>query len=329
MEKKDRDLMPVEIVWGNPILDEGFTNIPNLILLNYTRVGLSHAEWGLLTIMMSFKHGSDDIFPSQETLARIFYADKYHPDKSERALRKLISSIEDKGLIEAGYRYKNGKRTSNYYSFAPLIEACLKFTEKKDKPENGVVIKKKKKKKLQEPKVPVVQEPEVPVVQEPEVPVVQEPEVPTNKKKEKANKNKQIEKESIYQEQIKHIDLPIDVKRVLEKKIDRLILFDVDLLDVELNYKVSGLTPAEYANIVNTMLRVGIKTNFDSLVKASIATYIKNRSKKIVDDQPASKDSGFSKENDYYNTVFGDQEAAATKEEEENQKWLEDLLKEI
>jgi hypothetical protein len=236
MSEQDLNSMPVEVVWGHPILDEGFTNIPNLILRNYTRVGLSHAEWGLMCIMFSFKHDANDIFPSQETLAKLFYADKYKSGASERAVRKLIKGMEDKNLIEVGFRYINGKRSSNYYSFEPLINTCLAFVEEKEvDPNKGVVLKRKKKKSLPEQKVPVLPEPEVPELPEQKVPLSPEPQVPTNKTREKDKNNKTREKDQNQNlsEDIYSMKIPMPLKKFFSKQVSVLVndSFDIDIVE--------------------------------------------------------------------------------------------------
>ena len=245
----------VEVIWGNPILDEGFTPIPNLIIRNYKKVGLTHGEYSLLTIMFSFKHDVKDPYPSQETLAKIFYADSYEEGKSERALRKLIKSMEDKNLLVVSFRYIDGKRKSNQYNFKPLIDACLAYMEPKKVQEKEEVIVTKKK-KLPEQKVPVLPEQKVPVESTPKVPVESTPKVPTKKKREKDNLKKKKEKESIYPEQVENLDINPLIKRVLENQMDRLIAFNLNIFDIELHIKsTEDVYPAnEYAYVLDNLL---------------------------------------------------------------------------
>jgi len=237
----------VEIIWGNPILDEGFTTIPNLIIRNYRKVGLTHGEYSLLTILFSFKHDVKDPYPSQETLAKIFYGDSYEEGKSERALRKLIKSMEDKNLLEISFRYIEGKRKSNQYNFKPLIDACLAYI-KPNKMKEQVEVKTAKKKKLPEQKVPVESAQKVPVESAQKV--------PTKKKREKDNIKKKNEKESIYPEQVESLDINPLIKRVLEKQMDRLIAFNLNIFDIELHIKnTETVYPAnEYAFVLDNLL---------------------------------------------------------------------------
>ena len=250
----------VEIIWGNTILDEGFTTIPNLIIRNYRKVGLTHGEYSLLTILFSFKHDVKDPYPSQETLAKIFYGDSYEEGKSERALRKLIKSMEDKNLLEVSFRYIEGKRKSNQYNFKLLIDACLAHMQPK-KVEEKEEVKVTKKKKLPEQKVPVLAEQKVPVESAQKVPVESIQKVPTKKKREKDNLKKKNEKESIYPEQVETLDINPLIKRVLEKQMDRLIAFNLNIFDIELHIKnTQDVYPAnEYAFVLDSLLTKMIK----------------------------------------------------------------------
>lgn len=284
----------VEVIWGNPILDEGFTTIPNLIIKNYTRVGLTHAEYGLLTILFSFKRDSNDPFPSQETLAKIFYGDSYKPGTSERALRKVLSGIENKGLLEMGYRYINGKRSSSVYNFGPLIEACLQFVKPKKEPAGSVVVTVAKKKKLPEQKVPVVEEPEVPVESAPKVPVGQEPEVPIKKKREKDRFKKKNEKESIYLEIEKLTDLDVkpNIQKTLMNKIDRLIQFNLNVFEIGLHAKSAEevYSANEYAFTLDSLLSK-MKKRPDSFGAVMDNWLARNRKREFPDKPSANKSS--------------------------------------
>lgn len=291
----------VEVIWGDPILDEGFTAIPNIIIRNYSKLGLTHGEYALLTIMFSFKHDANDPYPSQETIAKHLYGDDYKPESSLRALRKLLKSIEDKGLLEVSYRYKDGKRVSNQYSFAPLIEACLKFIKPKVQNSSAAEIKVAKKRtntgvKLQEQKVPVVQEQKVPVGTGTKSSGRRERKVPMKKKREKEKIKKKIEKESIYLEEVKKLDIPTKLVSFLENKIDRLILLQIDLLDIELLFQAyrEKMGHMEFMNVLDDVLKVDEYTHsFKAYFRKALDTnlvYLANHSKGKFAD--SSKSSG-------------------------------------
>jgi len=146
----NQDLTHVQSMWGVRILDKGFTNLPNLIIRHATRVGLSKAEFHLISIILTFKHDTEDPFPSQETIAKYYFGDNYKPGTSERSIRRILESLEEKGLILIGYKYnERGKRACSVYNFEPLIEAVLELdvVENQEQPEEKVYYKKGKKQK--------------------------------------------------------------------------------------------------------------------------------------------------------------------------------------
>ena len=186
----------VELVWGNRILDDGFSTVPKVLIRNYRKLGISHAEFGLINILITFKHDSRDPFPSQETLAKIFFADDYKTGNSERAIRKHIESLKKKKLIRVGIRKDSltKKYSSNVYSLEPLINKCISILGYETP--------------YQEKQYDVIWEDEnpeelkVPTAQEPKVPTAQEPKVPTNITREY---KKLIEKEEEEETPYNHI----------------------------------------------------------------------------------------------------------------------------
>jgi len=247
----ENQITRVESMWGSPILDEGFTNIPNLIIHNYVKVGLTHSEFCIVNIILTFKHDTRDPFPSQEKIARIFFGDKYKPDTSERALRKHLKNIEDKGLMYVGYRNNEQGRASSVYNFQPLIEAVLEVANVEVKHEkelenvtwkhntkgNGKKANSKTRgSKVAEQKVPVLAEQKVQVLQEQKVPQPQEQKVPTKKKSLKSqSKKKNNNKSQSVHELVLALEVSDTIKGYLETKEDGLTPHKLSV--IELLYK--------------------------------------------------------------------------------------------
>jgi hypothetical protein len=178
----------VELVWGSAILDDGFTTMPNMITRNYRRLGMTHGEYSFISLLATFKHDVNDPYPSQETLAALYFADSYEEGKSERAIRKIVKSLKDKSLLRIGKRRNkaSGEWASAVYSLKPLIDACLKLQgSKKEAVETEFDV-------IWDDESP--EEQKVPTVSTQKVPLVQEQKVPT-KIKRKNNNFKNIEEE--------------------------------------------------------------------------------------------------------------------------------------
>jgi len=123
----------IEVIWGNRLLDEGFTSIPNLLIRNYRRLNISHGEWGFICTLLTYKHDARDPYPSQETLAQ-------HLDVSVRQIKKWVESLVSKQLLLVGQR-RNAKSKvygSAVYNFKLLIEASLNLLENDSCNENEI-----------------------------------------------------------------------------------------------------------------------------------------------------------------------------------------------
>jgi len=279
----NQDLTRVQSMWGVPILDAGFTNLPNLLIRNYTRVGLTHAEFCLVNIILTFKHDTKDPHPSQETIARIFFGDKYEKGKSERAVRKHLKNIEDKELMLVGFKNNEKGRSSCVYNFKPLIDAVLKLAEgsqKEQKEENVTWKKKKEKKEVPEQKVPELPEQKVPQLPEQKVPQPPEQKVPTKKKIEKALFKKKNEKENLsIEKEIMATKLPVTTKRILVNNIDRLIVNNISVLEVLENYEMhrdeTGIKLAQYNSALKYAFQLdSFKKGFDYIMAKNVTNQI-------------------------------------------------------
>lgn len=135
----------VTAIWGDDLLVDGFSPIPNFLIRHYRELGIEHGEWGFICTVLSFKHDSRDPYPEQSTLAGMLKV-------STRQIRKWTDSLVKKRLLLVVRRY-NG---SLVYNFTPLLHRVQSLLET-------------------EPQVPV--EPEVPLASN----VSTGPEVPANR----------------------------------------------------------------------------------------------------------------------------------------------------
>ncbi|MBE0065943.1 helix-turn-helix domain-containing protein [Citrobacter freundii] len=117
--KKENTEIPNTIlsIWGRTILGSGWTTIPNELLKNQARLGLSNSELVLLIHLISFMHSSSaKIFPSIELLSERMSQDR-------RTIQRTIQRLEEKELIRKRVRSK-GKLDiglTNVYDISPLM----------------------------------------------------------------------------------------------------------------------------------------------------------------------------------------------------------------
>ena len=103
----------IELVGADPVLQHGFTQVPNVILLDKRlSVGakLSYA------MLLRYKWGEDQCYPGQQRLAEDIGA-------GERSVRTYLKELEDAGLLEVTHR---GLGKTNLYRLHISVESSKK-----------------------------------------------------------------------------------------------------------------------------------------------------------------------------------------------------------
>lgn len=105
-----------EAMWGHELLDSGFLQAPNLLVRFYKELGMTNGEFSLVLQILSHKYDGRDPYPSQDLLAA------YQKVSDTRHIRRMIDSLEKKGLVLVGVRKDaEGRRMHNIYNFSPLV----------------------------------------------------------------------------------------------------------------------------------------------------------------------------------------------------------------
>ena len=110
--------IPKELLgkWGGPALAQGWTNIPNTLLDQQSKLDLTNSEMVLLIHIISFSHKAESpAFPSITTLATRL-------NQHSRTIQRTISRLVEKGIINKTIRSKhaNDLGMTNIYSLEPL-----------------------------------------------------------------------------------------------------------------------------------------------------------------------------------------------------------------
>ena len=116
---------PIEIIWGARLLEKGFTAVPNILLRNYRKLGITDSEWGFLCNLLSYKHDERDPHPSQQTLAE-------NMGITTRQVRNLSTSLQSKGFMLVTHRPNRPVQkygTTLSYNFSPLMRKLLELMD--------------------------------------------------------------------------------------------------------------------------------------------------------------------------------------------------------
>ncbi len=94
----------------------GYVQVPNVLVLNMSKLQLSGNELALLIIIRMFAYQKNYSFPSLKTLQKI-------SGLSHRGVIYIIKTLENKGYLEI----KRISQKNNFYSFKPLNDLLEKI----------------------------------------------------------------------------------------------------------------------------------------------------------------------------------------------------------
>jgi len=115
-------------IWGDQILDNGFTISPNLILDNYTKLGITPTEMMFIIHVTQHKWSPANPYPGLLTISSKLGIEL-------RQVKRIVASIKNKGFMVVRERYLPGKgQTTNEYDFTPLREAVVALHRKQATP---------------------------------------------------------------------------------------------------------------------------------------------------------------------------------------------------
>ena len=93
----------------------GFTQTPNILVMNMKKLGISGNEFAILTIIRMFAYQKDNSFPSIRTIKKI-------SGMAISTVERMLLGLERKGYLVT----KRSPRQNNLYSFKPLNDILEK-----------------------------------------------------------------------------------------------------------------------------------------------------------------------------------------------------------
>lgn len=118
----------LDVRFGQDIMAAGFTSIPNRLIQNFTRLGITHSEMMFVVVVWYSWWHKDEPYPTLATIA-------HRLGVSWRQTHRYAKSLENKGFVMITHRANsNGGQDASEYDFGPLLEAVL------DLPPDGSVM---------------------------------------------------------------------------------------------------------------------------------------------------------------------------------------------
>jgi hypothetical protein len=280
----------IEIIWGTPILDEGFTSIPNLLIRHAAKL-MTPKEFQFICVLTTFKHDSRDPYPSQETIGRYLGI-------GERAVRKLVDSLEQKRLLKVGYRYIDGKRKSAVYSIKPLIDCVLEIAGEARLPDEKPIEKIFWKTDEENITTGTKRSGTTGTKRSGTTGTKRSGTTGTKRSGEnnqlKEKKKIIIENNQPTRKNVEDSDLPLKIKKVLLQNLKRLVDDQISIFDISIIYDANKETfnEFEFANILNHVLvdTTGKIRNIKARLNKGMQTYKRIRIKENEDISATRKE---------------------------------------
>lgn len=110
--------------WTTPLIEAGYTVVPNAILLRTRALGLDPTDFAIIMHIASYWWSKEKLpFPSKLSLAKGIGVDP-------STIRRRIARMEKGGLIKRVARKgKHGGNDSNMYDLSPLIKEATPYAQ--------------------------------------------------------------------------------------------------------------------------------------------------------------------------------------------------------
>lgn len=112
----------ITVRFGDAVLEDGFTTVPNLVLKHFAGLGITHSEMLFTVCVWQYWWSDKDPYPGLQTIADRLGI-------SWRQAHRYAKSLETKGFLTITHRLNdNGGQTTSEYDFSQLLEAVVKAT---------------------------------------------------------------------------------------------------------------------------------------------------------------------------------------------------------
>lgn len=104
--------------WSHQLASDGFTAIPNALIKNQAKIGITDPEMVVLVALISFRWSKQMPYPSVAKLSS-------YTGKTTAAIRNNLRNLDKKGLINRVYR----ESQTSKYDLSPLIKILNSYTQ--------------------------------------------------------------------------------------------------------------------------------------------------------------------------------------------------------
>lgn len=123
--------------WGRDIEAVGFTQIPNVLLENFIKLGLTHLDLCIVMVLLRYWHRDRPAWISKKKLAQIIGIEP-------RSVQRRITAMHNKLLVREERSHRDGDSDTNLYHLDKLVELLEPYAKK-------AIAERAKKKKADKP----------------------------------------------------------------------------------------------------------------------------------------------------------------------------------
>jgi predicted transcriptional regulator len=140
-----------EATWGRPIEAAGFTQVPDALIMNFPKLGLTPLDLSILLVLLKYWQPGKPPWLAKSTIASTIGI-------KPRSVQRRIAAMQKRGLLVREVRpHRYGDSDTNLYHLNKLVTELLPYA-------NKMVEERRKRSEAQKPTKPGVRPPNLRVV---------------------------------------------------------------------------------------------------------------------------------------------------------------------
>jgi hypothetical protein len=109
--------------WGRDIEAVGFTMIPNALIQNFRKLGLTHVDMCIVMVLLRYWHRDRPTWLSKKKIAEMVGI-------KSRSVQRRITAMHNKILVRERRKHRDGDDDTNHYHMDKLAELLEPYAKK-------------------------------------------------------------------------------------------------------------------------------------------------------------------------------------------------------
>ena len=109
--------------WGREVEAVGFTQIPNALIQNFRKLGLTHLDFCIVMVLLRYWHRDKPTWISKKKIAQVVGI-------TPRSVQRRITAMNNKLLVREERTHRDGDSDTNLYHLDKLVELLEPYAKK-------------------------------------------------------------------------------------------------------------------------------------------------------------------------------------------------------